>query len=180
MFSDMSTRERSPFCPKCAIPLNQPEPVSAPALFGGFGFSSGQTSRDCPECGQHLLWSATAVGAGAWVPGRKPKPARRVPPKRLGKLKVAPDTAPIGPTAEKVPARPLMNDRILSLAEVAASTPWSEDALSKLARSPGSPFREKGGMLVARESAIHGWLDSDEPSEVPQGGSGGSRPRLAS
>jgi hypothetical protein len=180
MFPDMSTRERSPFCPKCAIPLNQPEPVSAPAILGGFGFSSGQTSRDCPECGQHLLWSATAVGIGAWVPGRKPKPARRVPPKRLGKLKVAPKAAPTESTPEVATARHLMSDRILSLAEVAASTPWSEEALSKLAEGPGSPFRAKGGLLVARESEIHGWLDSDEPSELPRGGSGGSRPRLAS
>jgi hypothetical protein len=155
--------------------------VSAPALLGGFGFSSGQTSRDCPECGQHLLWTATAVGVGAWVPGRKPKPkpARRVPPKRLGKLKVAPKAAPPESTTVAT-ARHLMSDRILSLAEVAASTPWSEEALSQLAAAPGSPFRAKGGLLVARESEIHGWLDSEEPSGRPHGDSEGSRPRLAS
>jgi hypothetical protein len=70
-----------------------------------------------------------------------------------------------------------MSDPILSIAEVAASTPWSEEALAELARAPGSPFREKAGKLVARESAIHGWIDSEEGAETV--GNKASRPRLA-
>lgn len=169
----MSTRERSPFCPDCAIPLNQPEPVAAPALLGGFGFSNDHLGRECPECGAQLVWSPTGVGAGAWVAGKAPKPLRSVPAKKVAPvepLKLARKTAAASSRRE-------MGDPILSLSEVASSTPWSEETLAQLAQAPGSPFREKAGMLVARESKIHDWLDSEDDagSDAPPT----SRPRLA-
>lgn len=173
--SDMSTRERSPFCPDCAIPLNQPEPVAAPRLLGGFGFSSEQISRKCPECGARLVWLPTEVGSGSWIAGSAPKPLRSSPAKkgtRVRSLKLAEKAA--GPAE---PSKRQMSDPILSVAEVAASTPWSEAALEELARAPGSPFREKAGILVARESEIHAWIDSDDGAERPEAKS--SRPRLA-
>ncbi|HWB70032.1 MAG TPA: hypothetical protein VG518_08640, partial [Solirubrobacterales bacterium] len=70
-----------------------------------------------------------------------------------------------------------MGDPILSISEVAASTPWSEETLAELARAPGGPFREKAGMLVARESRIHAWLEAEEGADgaAPPA----PRPRLA-
>ena len=58
-----------------------------------------------------------------------------------------------------------LNDRVLSLAELAASTPWSEAVLSGLAKAPGSPFHLKAGIWVTRESAFHRWIESDEAEE---------------
>jgi hypothetical protein len=55
-----------------------------------------------------------------------------------------------------------MREKFVSVADVAASTPWPEAVLSDLAQTPGSPFRKKAGVLVAPESAVRRWLEADD------------------
>lgn len=65
------------------------------------------------------------------------------------------------PTADDLAAQFGMRERVISIAEVARSSPWTEAALLELAETAGSPFRKKAGIWVTRESAFLQWIDSD-------------------
>jgi len=66
-----------------------------------------------------------------------------------------------------------MNDRILSLEEVVAQTPWSKSTLYRLAAGPDSPFWKRGGRWVTTESDLLAWVRSGpkpqprQPAENP-------------
>jgi predicted DNA-binding transcriptional regulator AlpA len=53
-----------------------------------------------------------------------------------------------------------MTDRILSLEEVVAQTPWSKSTLYRVAAEPDSPFWKRGGRWVTTESDLLAWVRS--------------------
>lgn len=65
-----------------------------------------------------------------------------------------------------------MGDPILSIAQVAARTPWSESTLYRIAPEPGSPFLKQAGRWVTTESKLLAWVEAGEkpqrrPAESP-------------
>jgi predicted DNA-binding transcriptional regulator AlpA len=53
-----------------------------------------------------------------------------------------------------------MEERIMSIEEVAAETPWSKTTLYRVASSDDSPFHKAGGRWVTTESDLLAWVRS--------------------
>lgn len=65
-----------------------------------------------------------------------------------------------------------MEDAILSIAQAASVTPWSESTLYRIAPEPSSPFRKVAGRWVTTESKLLAWVEAGEkpqrrPAESP-------------
>lgn len=70
-----------------------------------------------------------------------------------------------------------MSERILSIKQAAAETPWSESTLYRIAPEPDSPFHKRGGRWVTTESDLLEWVRTGPKPRSAEAGSPMPKPR---
>jgi len=70
-----------------------------------------------------------------------------------------------------------LEEAILSIEEVAESTPWSKSTLYRIAPQPDSPFHKLGGRWVTTQAALVAWVESGPKPRRAKAESPMPRPR---